>query len=160
MGSDWYSFVSTTIIGIPIPKEALKSKFEKKGFSIMTIQNVVDEGEIEIEYHGAFLCPEDTTIENETSLEVIGPYIIEYAVAQSKKLDHLDKYLPNDLRDALIKEYESFVGKKPKFDPGFWVVSSTSSYNLDLHSEWAMGSNERVAAKSKKYDGFFYEVQQ
>ncbi|KAF9165302.1 hypothetical protein BGX21_001640 [Mortierella sp. AD011] len=159
MGSDWYSFVSTTIIGIPIPKDALKSKFEKKGFTIMAIKNDVG-GEVETEYHGAFLCPEDTTIKNETLLDVIGPYEIERTAAQSKRMDHLDKYLPNDLRDALIKEYESFVGKKPEFDPGFWVVSSTSSHNFDLHSEWAMGSNEGVAAESEDYDRFFYEVQQ
>ncbi|KAF9346460.1 hypothetical protein BGX26_002021 [Mortierella sp. AD094] len=149
MGADWYTFVSTTIIGIPIPKEALKSKFEKKGFKIMTIKN-------ETEYHGAFLCPKNTTIKTRASLDVMGPYEIETHYAQSKRMDHFNEYLPDDVKDALIKEYESFVGEEPEFAPGFWTVSCTHSYSFDLHSKWAMKSKEKLASEDD--EKFSYKV--
>ncbi|KAF8926491.1 hypothetical protein BGZ58_011131 [Dissophora ornata] len=152
MGADWYRFVSTTIVAIPIPKEALKSEFEKEGFRIMTIKSDADDYDSEFtEYHGAFLCLEDT-IEIETSLEAIGPCEIKRYAAESKRIDNMDKYLPDDVKDTLIKEYESFVGEKPEFTPGFWMVSCTSDYHIDLHSKWVMGAEDKLASeKSKRF---------
>ncbi|KAF8924664.1 hypothetical protein BGZ58_001577, partial [Dissophora ornata] len=137
--------------------EALKSEFEKEGFRIMTIKSeAFDEYDSEFtEYHGAFLCLEDT-VKIRTSLEVIGPYEIEGHVAQSKRIERFDKYLPDDVKDTLIKEYESFVGEKPEFAPGFWMVSCTSGYHIDLHSKWAMGSEDKLASKNS--ERFDYEL--
>lgn len=152
MGADRYTFVSTIIVGIPIPTDALESKFKKKGFKIVTIKN---EAEM-IEYHGAFLCLKDTVLNTGTKLDAIGPYEITERTAQSKRMGQLDKYLPNDVRDALINEYESFLGEKPEFAPGFWMLSCTSNYSFDLHSEWAMKPGMTLEPEDDEI--FSYEV--
>ncbi|KAF9409675.1 hypothetical protein BGZ76_005634 [Entomortierella beljakovae] len=149
MGADWYSFGSVTIVGIPIPKEALEYSFKKKGFKILTISYEFEHEE----FYGAFICLENS-VTTGTSLEVIGPYEIRERLATSKRMNHLDGYLPNKDKAALIKAYTSFVGEKPDSTPGFWMVSSTSSC-LSLHSEWVMGSEGRLASEDS--DRFSYE---
>ncbi|KAF9206295.1 hypothetical protein BGZ49_002688 [Haplosporangium sp. Z 27] len=39
MDEDRHTFVSTTIVGIPLPKKALASRLKKTGFKILTIKN-------------------------------------------------------------------------------------------------------------------------
>ncbi|KAF9206296.1 hypothetical protein BGZ49_002689 [Haplosporangium sp. Z 27] len=161
MGSDWYTFASNTIVGIPIPNKALESSYEKEGFRILIIKEEAYDDEQHKEYsiyHGAFLCLEDT-MDTKASLEVIGPYeIVEHAAA-SERMGHLDKYLLEDVKQNLLKEYESFVKEKPKFAPGFWTISSTSNHNIKLYSKWAMPPNDKLASEdSEDSDRLFYSV--
>ncbi|KAF9206294.1 hypothetical protein BGZ49_002687 [Haplosporangium sp. Z 27] len=136
MGPDSYTFVFNTVVGIPIPNKALESSYEKEGFRILIIKEEAYDNEQYFIYHGAFLC-----------LEVTGPYETVEHVATSKRMGHLDKYLLEDVKQSLLKEYESFVKEKPKFAPNFWTISSTSKYNIDLYSKWAMSPNDKLASE-------------
>ncbi|KAG0310263.1 hypothetical protein BG000_007126, partial [Podila horticola] len=98
------------------------------------------------EYHGAMICLEDTEL-LPTLVEVIGPYEIENHQAECKRMRHLDAFMPADTRDRLVSAFETYTGRKPDVVPGFWTVSATSKYLLDLHTTWSLGPQESIVGE-------------
>ncbi|GJJ78338.1 hypothetical protein EMPS_10697 [Entomortierella parvispora] len=160
MGSDWYTFCSTTAAAIPVPKEALKQPFDLPGFKLMTIVRETQDEYRKYEYneyHGALICLEETEL-IVSSVEVIGPYEITSHQVESKRMTHLDAFMPEDVRKRLTSACEAYLGRQPDDVPGFWNVSSTKSYFVELHSTWSLGAMDTVAGEDSDLERFCYSV--
>ena len=156
MGADWYSFTSITVAAIPVPKEALQQPFDLHGFNMMTVHHECYDRELDewcLEYHGAMICLADTEW-IPTSIDVIGPYEITDRRVECKRMKHLDVFMPADTRDRLISAFETYTGRKPDDVPGFWTMSTTNWYLVDLHTTWSLGAGNRIA--SGDCDGFCF----
>ncbi|KAF9283286.1 hypothetical protein BGZ88_010556 [Linnemannia elongata] len=146
MGSDWYSFISTTAAAIPVPKDALQHPFDLKGFKLMTVGHEHYNKKLDkfgYEYHGAMICLADTEWVA-TSAEVIGPYYIEYHQAECKRMEHLDAFMPADTKDRLVKAFETYTGRMPDVVPGFWTVSASSYHFVELHTTWSLEAEDSI----------------
>ncbi|KAF9142380.1 hypothetical protein BG015_000944 [Linnemannia schmuckeri] len=150
MGADCYTFISITAAAIPVPKEALQRPFDLQGFKLMTVQHECYNDELEEfsnEYHGAMICLEDTELFR-TSIEVIGPYEIRDHQAECKRMEHLDAFMPADTRDRLANAFEAYTGRKPEVVPGFWTLSATEWYFVDLHTTWSLEAQDSIVGKN------------
>ncbi|KAG0348535.1 hypothetical protein BG005_011485 [Podila minutissima] len=160
MGADWYSFISITSAAIPVPKEALQQPFDLQGFKLMTVLHERYDDELKgfrDEYHSAMICLADTEL-LPTSVEVIGPYGIKNHQAECKRMEHLDAFMPADTRDRLVSAFETYTGHKPDVVPGFWTLSASSKYLLDLHTTWSLGAQESIVGRH--CDRLCFSVQQ
>ncbi|KAF9367832.1 hypothetical protein CPB97_005274 [Podila verticillata] len=146
MGSDWYTFTSITVAAIPVPKNALQKPFDLQGFKLMTVLHEHYDDELENlhdEYHGAMICLADTEL-LPTLVKIIGPYEIMDHKAEYKRMKHLDAFMPADTSDRLVSAFEMYTGCKPDVVPGFWTVSATSDYLVDLHTTWSLGAQDSI----------------
>ncbi|KAG0273439.1 hypothetical protein BGZ95_010747 [Linnemannia exigua] len=149
MGADWYSNISITAAAIPVPKEALQRPFDLQGFKLMTVQHEHYHDKFDEfcdEYHGAMICLADTEL-LPTLVEVLGPYEITDHQAECKRMKHLDAFMPKDTRDRLVGAFKTYTGRKPDAVPGFWTVSATSKYLVQLHATWTLGTQGSIAEK-------------
>ncbi|KAF8927443.1 hypothetical protein BGZ47_002157 [Haplosporangium gracile] len=89
------------------------------------------------EYRGAMICLADTELAF-ISVEVIGPYEIKNQKAECKRMEHLDAFMPAETRNRLTGAFETYTGHKPDVVSGFWTVSATSSYYVNLHTTWSL----------------------
>ncbi|KAF9349096.1 hypothetical protein BGX34_002057 [Mortierella sp. NVP85] len=154
MGADWYSFTCITAAGIPVPKEALQQPFEMQGFKLITVQHehYNEEEDNYDEYHGAMICLASTELIS-TPVDVIGPYEIERHGVRCWRVGYLDAFMPADTKDRLVNAFETYTGRKPAVVPGFWTISSSSSYLMGLHTTWSLGGG-RILGKSCEHIDF------
>ncbi|KAF9575255.1 hypothetical protein EC968_003896 [Mortierella alpina] len=158
MGADWYHFFSTTVAAIPVPKDALQQPFDLQGFKLMTISHDHYDQDLDVcsneyhEYHGAMICLADTQLSHSVELKVIGPYQIEEEPVASKRMKHLDGFMPAYTRESLIGAFERYTGHKPDVVPGFWTVSSACKYAVKLHTTWSLGDDESIVG-GHAFDG-------
>ncbi|KAF8927395.1 hypothetical protein BGZ47_002165 [Haplosporangium gracile] len=146
MGAGSYDFVSITAAAIPVPKEALQRPFDLQGFKLMTVQVEHYDDETKdygSEYHGALICLADTELAP-TSIVVIGPYEIMHHQAECKRMKHLEAFMPAETRDRLASAFETYTGRKPDVVSGFWTVSASSSYSVDLWTTWSLEELDRI----------------
>ncbi|KAG0253419.1 hypothetical protein DFQ27_007420 [Actinomortierella ambigua] len=156
MGAD-----CTAAAAIPVPKEALLQPFHLPGFKLMTVRHEREDVKLEMcfnEYLGAFICVEDTVMLR-TMANVIGPYEIEEHKVVCRKMKHLDAFMPAETRDRLASAFETYTGRKPDVEPGFWVVSASDGYFVKLQSTWSLGEDERIV-DTEECDNISFSVVQ
>ncbi|KAF9349093.1 hypothetical protein BGX34_002054 [Mortierella sp. NVP85] len=156
MVSDWYDFTCITAAGIPVPKEALQRPFEMQGFKLITVQHEhydKEEDEYHDNYHGAMICLASTELIH-TPVEVIGGiYEIQHHQVICWRVGYLDVFMPADTKDSLVNAFETYTGRKPAVVPGFWTISASSSYFMDLHTTWSLGGG-RILGEDCEYLNF------
>ncbi|KAF9968339.1 hypothetical protein BGZ73_000142 [Actinomortierella ambigua] len=156
MGSDWYDFVCVTAVGIPVPKELLLQPFDLQGFKLLIAKNTFIDDKVKTLYDvcsGAMICLAETELDLRV-IEVMGPYNIENHKGQCKRMKHLDSFLPADTGARLIQAYETYTGRKPDVEPGFWTVSATTSSALELLATWSPENRDVIADEDELYFNF------
>lgn len=156
MGADWYTFTSITVAAIPVPIETLKQPFDLQGFKLLTVQlELYDNKREDVinECHGAMICLADTEL-LPISVMAIGPYEIEVYTAVCKRMKHLDAFMPAAIRDSLATAFETYTGCKPDVVPGFWTVSATTDYVMDLHATWSLEAQNSIVGGDCRYFSF------
>ncbi|KAF9947107.1 hypothetical protein BGZ72_010856 [Mortierella alpina] len=146
MGSDWYTFSSTTAAAIPVPKDALQQPFDLPGFKLMTVhhEHYDKKRGLSYEYHGAMICLAETEL-CFVSFEVIGPYEIPKYESRCKRMKHLDAFMPADTREQLVGAFKKYTGREPEFEPGFWTMTCVAGeYYVGLHTTWSLGENDTI----------------
>ncbi|KAF9920709.1 hypothetical protein FBU30_009368 [Linnemannia zychae] len=158
MGYDYCTVSNITAIGIPVPIEALQKPFDLGGFKLMVVVHVHynKERNLEyLEYHGAIICLEDTQL-HYSSIDIVNAYDLTENYVNCKRMEHLDTYMPSNIRGILISAFESYTGHKPKVMPGFWSILASGDY-VELHTTWSLGADEVISDGSCERFWFFIE---